>query len=299
MKSRRALALLAIGLSAAVASCSILTSFDGLTGGGEAIDAGLDVLPGVDGSQIDGASDAPILDARADAPDAPDGDAGPWCSQHPSQFCVDFDQPPSITARWDGISYPFGDAGAATVALDGLSFSSGPNSALVKLPVGESCRFAGLQRKVAAADMKGAQLGYDLRMTSAVGHQGTLLAVGFPNWACNYLVAQSNTGATYVYEQAFQGDTTERSSMSHFFKKPVVPGAWSRIELDIVVTGAVQTLSVKLDGSQVVGPTPLLADCQSNGINGAPAGVYLRLGFHCQTDSAELRYDNVTLDVTK
>jgi hypothetical protein len=288
--SRRALSVLAIGVGGALAACSLVTSLDGLTGG-PSTDAAVDAP--VDDAALDSHADAPlpITDGGTDATDA---DAGPWCARHPSQFCVDFDQPPSISARWDTIFYPSNDAAAATIALDGVTFVSGPSSALVKLPMGGSCRFAGLEY-VVPGSAKEVHFAYDVRMTDATPHQGTVLDFAYPNWDCNYFIAQSNTGSTYLYEQSY-APGTERSAMTHTFKTAVVPGVWSRIEVDFVLDSNPTSLSVKLDGDLVVTPIPVLADCRPS-LTSVPKALALRVGFHCQGNAVELRHDNVTLDV--
>jgi hypothetical protein len=291
--SRRTLAVIAIGVGGALAACSLVTSVDGLTGG-SAADASLDSLVG-DAAQPDSSADAPpVVDGGTDATDA---DAGPWCARHPSQFCVDFDQPNTITGRWDSIHFPFNDAGAATIALDGVTFVSGPSSAIVKLPKdnANNCRFAGLEHLVPGS-AKEVRLGYDIRLTDATAHQGTLLDFSYPGWDCNYFIAQSNTGSTYLYEQSYDGNVGERMGATHTFKTPLVVAAWSRVEVDIVLDSTLTSVSVKLDGNQVVDPVPVLADCRPS-LTSLPTQVYLRVGFHCQGDPVELRHDNVTLDV--
>ncbi|MDB4997018.1 MAG: hypothetical protein JWM74_4450, partial [Myxococcaceae bacterium] len=250
--SRRTIATFAIGVGGALAACSLVTSVDGLTGG-SAVDASLDSPIG-DASQSDSSLDAPppLVDAGTDAADA---DAGSWCARHPSQFCVDFDQPNNISARWDSIHYPFNDAAAATIALDGVTFVSGPSSAIVKLPKdpANNCRFAGLAHLVPGS-AKEVHLAYDIRMTDATAHQGTLLDFAYPSWDCNYFIAHSNTGSTYLYEQSYDGTVGERSGSTHTFKTPLVPAVWSRVEINLVLDSAPTSVSVKLDGKQVVDP---------------------------------------------
>ncbi len=108
----RAFAACALGLSFAVAACSLLVDTDGLTGGSAATK---------DGASSDGAADADGGDA------ALDGSPSRWCSTQSKHFlCDDFDDG-EIDARapWTGTDQkpPY-----ATLAFDKSLFVSPPRA---------------------------------------------------------------------------------------------------------------------------------------------------------------------------
>ena len=156
----------AVALAALALCCSLTTSLDDLTGGGDADAAVTDTgFPadtttppsdaGADGSDASPANDA----AKGDA-DAADAADARWCATQTSKFCEDFDDPSGV---WSPQLTPGATIGA-TVALDKTTGRSAPGS-FVLTTDGTSKEGATLTFSIPATSaVKKVTFAYDMRI---------------------------------------------------------------------------------------------------------------------------------------
>ena len=205
-------------------------------------------------------------------------------------FCADFDRDPNVFLGWTS----FRDQGAAYASYgpDESTWKSPPRSLATHMAAGaRDCAYAELRRTFTGASTS-LTLAFDFFPGAPPGGSG-LPAVGaaaieFASGCGVVLVPAGGGGSVFLeYDPSGQGGE------DHGFQASPVPGKWTRVTMHLDIAGAAPALAVTFDGVQVA---------QLRGSRSCPASagsVDVALGAHCNRtmQAAEMRYDNVTVDL--
>jgi hypothetical protein len=223
---------------------------------------------------------APVPAHSPSDPSAPAPSAAPtWCTTQKATFCADF----------DGAALP---AGFSTMDGKLLTIGTAKTRPLVFNAPAEGTGAAYWSRLIvpfttSSSDMTTA---FDIAPSKLNAQAGALLAASleFPN----------NPAAWYSVRMVFVAGRTRieeniggsRNVYHPFFDLPL--DKWSRVSLDLVLSGAQKTFKLSVDGMQVGGLEPISPPAQ---IDLHPrllvGGVYITT----PNDGWNLSYDNVTM----
>ena len=278
----RALELLAFGAPFALAACSLLTDFSGLSGGPASSDA---------------AADAPLADARPDSDSSSDSDSGadsaadsdsdsapdsaplPFCASHPGHAeCLDFD---------DG-ALPQGwildvTQGSVVVATDRAL--SPPDSLTSTLPRRAAEKTAAQLRKKVASTFRHTVVELDFYVEPADWQSGDInagvLEISFFTSMVNAGVAVS-IGQSYVTVGAPGGAIPGNT--------PIPFGQWVHAKFDLDPAGTF---------TGTIGALPPFTQQFAPISGGMSAETQVRLGvdgYNAPAPQFVVHYDDVTLD---
>lgn len=255
----------AFTMGALTSGCTLFTSLGGLSG---------DPGPLADASADAGASDAP-----AEANDAADA-SGPFCQtlSPAPRLCADFE---------DGVLTGFFDVVRSEPPARVVELEPQPNGSLsVRAVVGEGaggCAYADL-RLTEKRTIRELHVSFALRNGDrdggAVGSEFQRVLRVDP---CGIML-EANAADAHV----------QTSDGSFSLGKPIVPGVWTRVGLDLIATDdGKTTLDVTLDG-QPARVRATLATCDI----ASWTEYSLSVGFFCTpvSDPRELAFDDVVLD---
>ncbi len=286
--------LLAAGVLATTASCTLLVGIDGLAGpwkgtreGGAEED---DVMSTGDGSATN--ADGSLNDAG----DVNDGASRPFCSglQEAPTFCEDFDHTP-FGAGW--VSEVEGEG---TLAMDDASAVSRPSSRRVTVagaPRGTPCRYINEQHSVGKVYATRVRVEHDLLL----GHLDD--TTGFPlGTALNSITvsAPDGTGPCQVYFDVRPGGSnlifdseTDRTKTKAFPLSVLVQArTWTHVALEIrSPMGSPPQVNVVIDGNVALANAPIPASllCKYGRLQTVTVGFFCFGG----TSDVELRVDNL------
>ncbi len=259
---------LAISVSATVCACSLLSSFDGYSGGGT--DAG-----------TDGAIGRPPLEAGADV--STEAGGASWCATHApaAAFCADFDE-----RGLELFDRNYTDNG--TYGLDMLA-SRSPPASLWAAAGSQSAIASAFLAKGGPSNTKRARVAFDLLLEAAHPEVAAELvhlefASGSSHYTVGFGVMEGGQGA-FVYEYSPAPALYEERVIS----KPVPLGTWVRITLEADLSAKTVTLEREDEPQTATAPLAAL-------FGGA---LELEIGLAYTTtgqDAWKVRMDNIVLD---
>ena len=263
-------------------ACSLLTNLDALTQDAEPNDAAGASSGGLGTDATTGSSTSGALPGDAASSDAAayDADAvarSSFCAaaQPAHEFCSDFDEMP-VSSGWTSID----TAANAAIELDDLAFSA-PHSVRTAVLADGSCTQTMLNKSLGGPYV-GGTLSFDIRLGSA---QSPVAPEAF---VANVLAGDCNHFVQVVATQTFLYTYSGADSNTKMTPVFIPAGQWRRVTLEFDRSdGSVQ---LSIDGVVVIARA--VADARCTG----PTGVVVSVGLHCQSQAAEVRYDNVTFD---
>ncbi len=268
--------LASVAMAALPVGCSILTSTDGLVGGG-AGDAGADHAT----------SDATGFDATGDAP------TGPFCSTLSPMpaLCEDFDGTNAFAAQFSDKLEPSPNH----IGADTTFFKSPTRSFFAKVDPGVATGDSyAYMFKLFMTSATHVSFGFDIMMVDVVNGKyavaaGIVINEGMPTRHGLALVA---SGTDASLEESFRADGGTRYFDTPLAVSPVAK-TWSRVQIDLSLTSSPATVSVTVDGKTSLSSAPLDASWPTSGT------VQINLGMTYVNDTNGpwlIRYDNVTVD---
>jgi hypothetical protein len=273
---------LVVAVAGALSACSLLTSFDGLTGG--AGDAG----PRADtGASPADARDDTTSDAAVDAPADTD-----WCAVHAPNafFCHDLE-------NGDLTRFAKGQQTNGTVARDDAAAVSVPFSLLVRTnAVASGGGATSTYVSTARAQAADATLSFDFRSdkTPMIG-QGMDIAqlnVYGASTTWNVGVTYENGGALSAYYYDQKSSTYKQIYVG---SNPLKLGAWVHIRLHhVIAPDGTATVDIDVDAAPIVSSLVVPATVPA----GSPTDAYLG-GVFCRApnDGRTLRFDDIVLEL--
>jgi hypothetical protein len=278
-------------LSAALtaASCALLPSMDGLSGG---TDAGTDAATPIDGPTTETSADA---SSDRDAAPIQDADAatGPFCATHPGHtLCADFDDG-AVAKGWTTTDL----YGSGAVALD-PDFVSPPSSFLSTVGANNNPNFESSGRlsldfpKTAT----GAHVEFDTKRCNATPGSGGVFAMS------DLLCVTSGSkygGVLLVWNgQGMYGEIASNATDGGVFAfndlpltQPVPATATSHVREDAVF-GPAGSLKITVDGTVVVDAKNVAINCYGVATRRLEVGMYS----YGPVPACASRFDNVLFD---
>ena len=273
-----------------VVHCSFITSLDGLTG--DDPDAANDGSTGNEAATVDGGgSDSSSDSAPNDG--APYVDASPFCLNRDAAFCADFDGDGGLMSGWSG---GFSDD-ASTSVLDTVAPVSAPYAYLSTAgpAIAGDYHQSYLYRNFTNIPPR-VIVTFDLRVDHFASNDisteaASLLLVGpIPNTAYSVQLNVGGSGS-HIMEQ-IPLDAGTSTGVDHPLTKAILLGVWSHVVIDVVFSPGPRTVTVTLDGANVLDHAALAP-------NANPGPFRLLLGtLYCKgpSDGFAAHYDNVTVD---
>jgi hypothetical protein len=225
-----------------VAGCTLLlVSTDGLSGGSADTEAGGGPgrSDGAGGNGGDGSSgtDGPRLGDGSEIVLPNDGgliedSSLGFCAANPGHtFCDDFDDRTDVTAGWSTDLL-----GRGAIRAETSRVRSAPRAYVAETPTGTKKVSVASMGRVIAANADRIRYSFDVYVTPPGGNAGDSFAtVHFANLYFDFLWFE--TGAFWV---------TERNggpNLDHVGTKPIPPGTWARIQLEITPGRIVATVN--------------------------------------------------------
>jgi hypothetical protein len=245
----------AVGLLTTTAACSLVASFDGFAGPGDAPEGSGDASrgpdasqnPGVDGGGLD-ANDSATPEVDAGDPNTPPifVDGGSFCgAQDGATFCEDFDTA-DLPVRWvqEGLF----------ARLTSYSPKSAPNGLLLdvaKSDIGGT--FVSKITHVFTAPSTNLMVAFDFK-PEKVNLGSSFLILAALEWAKSETAKYSmrlvySNGSVRLEESNLVPPPNNKDAYHPFFTLP--NGKWTRIKLDVVASGGTPGVTLSLDGTTV------------------------------------------------
>ena len=271
--------------------CLLTSSFDNVAGV-RPIDGSIEPMDAPLGAVVDGQ----LIDAGSvDAADAADGkETGTvlaFCASQAGKhtLCADFDEG-GITSGGFTKSTPNG----TMVVLDGTQFQSAPNSMMASTPkaLTGTDRVEAILQKTLFRTPASFSLAFDIRLGSCVVTGGALtLFVASPaaGHVYGFLITGSNT---FAFTEQHSLDSGLVGPKNTQVLPELVPGAWTKVALNVSYVPDGGTLSVHVDGMEIANKSLVQAI--------VPDGkVVLNLGANGSgpTEACVVYFDNLVFDV--
>ena len=267
----------ALGASFALA-CSVVTSFDGLTGDGGTC--------ATCGARSDAGPDADSADSAKDTDVAFDATPKPFCASLVPQpkLCADFD----VGLFSDQFSIVETTPGA-TLKSDSAAFRSPKNAFVASLPAGGTDDHAAMTRAFAGT-VTTLSYAVDMRVESWTTGKSGVVAVLVLNegTASQHTMSFYLTDTFAALEEAFGSPAVIVDHMLSVH--PQLLGVWTRVQFDVDLAN--HTCSASLDGVPALASTPIDATWASGTLR-AHLGLTFVSG---QASPWTVRYDNVVVD---
>jgi hypothetical protein len=270
----------------ALASCSLTTSLDGLTGGeGTSLSDAGDAAAKLDGDKI-------VVDAGP-ADGGLEVDTGPqaaFCVREPGHLlCSDFESGSVLDNRWDGTSIN----GTSTLTREEVAPASGRGNLVSTTSAVSSGETHAVLVKNYTQTMKSLTLTTSVKIVDCLptgGGQGSLMSVSAgqttaDKWITSILITPS--GTVFNATKCASGSCTGKDNTLAFTPPSKT---WSRVAMTIDLQAS--TVTVTVDGK-------LALDKQAIVISGQNSNALLNIGSSIRAPSGACRieYDDVTFDI--